>query len=1237
MVGRQLKSKRGAGAHPDAGRGQGARRVRGNGAQSTPADGVRSPLWRRVLVGLLSMVVLPLCLLLALAGGIGYFRLLQGPVSVNFLVDPVKVGINSGLSGLTADFDDVIVTLAEDGGLELRLRNLELSDPGVGAVVSAPQAAIGLSHSSLWSLQASPERVELIEPRVSLVYERDSGFSLTFARPTGRSTAAQGAAPAGQLGSGAAPGRLPGRPKGVFNLSKLFADGSKGDKKPAATSASGLREVGLRNATVVLEAEGNRSIWQVPRLLVDFERRKQGNIVSGSVRVSSSGRIWSATFRAEDEPAGDAVGLTTSIRDLVPQEIAKAVPGIGGLEFLDAPTSADIRARFTRGGEILGAEVSVEVAGSRVSLPEMDGPLLALDEGVLNFAYVPAEQKLTLKSSLVRSGETALFLSGDAVGRPASDGLQNWDFEMHVSPDLVKEAGAEAGRGGVEGGVVRGRADLRRGLIHVDDGKFALAGGTILVNGEIDFTSSPGSKIDGTFSGMPAPRLAALWPSGVAAAGREWFQANLRDGQVRAGKIAYRSGRHLEPRVSKASTGDTQFVVTLQAADVLFDPVPGMPPLMAPRALARFENDALEVTMPDGAMDMGGGDVVSVKQGQFVGTDLLGSGASGAVTFNFTSPAGALQKLLATKPLAGAVDDGAEPENVTGKLAGEVKIGFPLVADLKTSDVGYEITARLKEGQIPDVFDGNAIKGASLDFEVTPQAINAKGDVLIKGVAAKLNLQRIKGLDVARQPPIRLTARLDEADRKQLGIDAGGLVSGEVPVVLTVSETGPEDRRKVHVRADLTPAEVSLAMIGWSKPAGREAFLDFDVEASGDSGAKSLSKLQITGSDIAVAGSVGLDAKGRVTRFDFPQFSLNLVSRLTAKGLVGKDKIWKLKLGGTTYDGRAFFRSLFAVGNGGVKAGGSKTPGGDFDVEVNIDNVLGFEDVSLRGVSAKLSSRDGKLTSLKGQGGLDGGKPMAFELRGLAERGRTKRLLLVETVDAGQAFKLIGLYSNMEGGRLRLEVDLDGSGAAEKIGTLWIDNFRILGDPVVSEVVGITDESVPAIARKKVSRQVIDFDQLRAPFSVGHGQVALRDASVRGALLGATLRGNADFGNNTVDVGGTYVLLQGLNNAFGGIPFFGELLSGPRKEGLFGTNFAIRGSMKKPQVYVHPLSSIAPGIFREIFPMAPGSQSVSPRGEAVGKEVREGRSRASSSPPSVGTSGGPGRTIEGWSSETKRQ
>jgi hypothetical protein len=258
--------------------------------------------------------------------------------------------------------------------------------------------------------------------------------------------------------------------------------------------------------------------------------------------------------------------------------------------------------------------------------------------------------------------------------------------------------------------------------------------------------------------------------------------------------------------------------------------------------------------------------------------------------------------------------------------------------------------------------------------------------------------------------------------------------------------------------------------------------------------------------------------------------------------------------------------------------------------------------------------------------------------------------LVVTSNDAGQVMKLVNFYPNMQGGRMRLEVGLDGSGPAEKTGVLVVDDFKVLGDPIVTEVVSSADSGRPAISgNRNVTREVFEFTRMRAPFSVGYGQFVLQESYLKGPLMGATLRGKVDFKTKRINIGGTYIPLQGLNGALGDIPLLGPILSGVQGEGILGMTFLVEGPTSDPQVIVNPFSLVAPGIFRDIFQMTSMDPTIQVRDNAPQMPVED---RVRAAPPARSTGDKPksksqaqarakktapkaeAQAVDGWSSTT---
>jgi hypothetical protein len=130
----------------------------------------------------------------------------------------------------------------------------------------------------------------------------------------------------------------------------------------------------------------------------------------------------------------------------------------------------------------------------------------------------------------------------------------------------------------------------------------------------------------------------------------------------------------------------------------------------------------------------------------------------------------------------------------------------------------------------------------------------------------------------------------------------------------------------------------------------------------------------------------------------------------------------------------------------------------------------------------------------------------------------------------------------------------------------------------------------------------------------------LEESYLKGPMLGATLRGKVDFRTKRVNIGGTYIPLQGLNGGLiGDIPLIGQILTGTQGEGVLGMTFAVQGSTSSPQVIVNPFSLVAPGIFRDIFQMTSMDPTIQVRDD-VGQQAAwpsvQGATASETPPPS---------------------
>jgi hypothetical protein len=670
--------------------------------------------------------------------------------------------------------------------------------------------------------------------------------------------------------------------------------------------------------------------------------------------------------------------------------------------------------------------------------------------------------------------------------------------------------------------------------------------------------------------------------------------------------------------------------------------------LAVPRALLRIEGNTLEIDVPEAHIGPAGNKRITLKASRIVVPALGDPAPRAEIEARAQGPLAVLLD-LASREQVGLLKSGAIPPGADGKVEAHWRLVVPLAERLKPADLRVEGKVRITEGRFPDAVGPHDVTGGNFTIALTEKAIDLKGEMLLAGILAKASGQWLMGEPRDRQSPLTITARLDTADRRQLGLDIDEFVQGEVPVEVQLA-AGEQSRRTVQVAADLTGAELMLDGLAWRKPAGRAARLAFDVVRPAAGKGLELDNFKLAGDNITIDGHVQIGPDNKPLSYRFPGFSLNVVSNLEVEGQRRKDGIWEVKARGKTFDATELIRTHYALDQaarpGAVKAGAAVSKG--FDLEATVDTVLGLSDTSLRQVRIRMSERGGIMTALDFAAGLEGGGTLSARL--VPAPGQP-RIINAQTDNAGQALKLVGLYTSMLGGQGEVKLNLDARGGADRSGAITIRKFRVLGDPVVYEVLQSAEDGRPETAAaavggrrpgQRIVREEIAFDELRGTIAGGNGQLALESLGAHGPLVGFSLRGKVDLRSRRVALGGTYVPLSGINRALSGIPVVREFFTGPRGEGVFGFTYAVQGSMSEPQVLVNPFSIVAPGVLREIFQMAPENPRVPPAPEpGRTSPTPPGRGpRIRASPPSAPArpqaAPGDARVLDGWSSESTR-
>ena len=564
---------------------------------------------------------------------------------------------------------------------------------------------------------------------------------------------------------------------------------------------------------------------------------------------------------------------------------------------------------------------------------------------------------------------------------------------------------------------IDGRLLTGRRQLEIKQADLAVAGGRLLLNASVGLGEGGEYSIGGRLAPGPLRALNYMWPEALASHAREWVHKNVIAGTVIAGKFEFSAAKSGGPRTGANDKG-ARFnqSVALEARDVQLVSPFGSLPIFAERALVTTSGDQLEVSLPTAAASFGRTRSLNLKQVRFEVGDIWSQEPEGRLGFQLAGRLRDAAGLIGTAGIGMAAHNDvldAIQKKATGKIDGRLDLILPLY---DKPDWAPRVSGKLqiKEVRVKDVFAKHDISGGSFNLNLAPKSINADGEMLVDGVGTKLAWQYILDAPLESQPPIRIEARLDEADRKKLGIKLNHIVRGIVDVeVSLIPRQGGGVGSKV--RADATNATISVESLAWVKPAGRQTQLEFDL-MPGEQDTVALDGLRVVGDGIAIQGKALLDAKFDLKSFSLPHFSIDRVTRLEINGKADKRGIWKVIVKGQTFEGRSLFKSLFQAGHvsGAPEVSPEQRVG--LDLEAEVATVLGFWNSRMSNVRMSLSKRQGLIQAMQLEGRLEGDKL----LKAAVVRGRSnRRELHAFSDDAGQALTLVGFYPNSRGGRLR--------------------------------------------------------------------------------------------------------------------------------------------------------------------------------------------------------------------------
>ncbi|MEM4409596.1 MAG: AsmA-like C-terminal domain-containing protein, partial [Candidatus Caldarchaeum sp.] len=637
--------------------------------------------------------------------------------------------------------------------------------------------------------------------------------------------------------------------------------------------------------------------------------------------------------------------------------------------------------------------------------------------------------------------------------------------------------------------------------------------------------SSPLAYVKAELKELSVDELKHHWQGRFLPHTYSWVQANILGGRVEHASIA------LTLRWDSRDQG-----IRLEAIEGRGEYLDGtckciasLPPLRDASGTISFTKDHFSAYVAKGRLGS-----ITVGSGTTLITGISGKAPVVHITANVE---GALKDAISIAKGAGVrlelpVPDG--DEDIRGTFGATLAATFPMY---KTPSLGKEMTIRAD------------IKGAEANLSVPGGGRLSEGEL-------ELHVKTRKGEE-------KRTLTIKKALlQSPLGIS--GNVSGSVTLTGTNGTSS-----ETTVLLDLNEASLAVPLTNWHKPPRVPANL-------------TLRRIGTMGWEFKLLGN-GLSVEGNTiasgTRFEQITFTRFLVGTTDVKGTIERDTdgAYEISIEGEALDGEHFLRSL-RLGEGArdyaQSAYGSKPQRYHFPLRLTTklgQATLGG-DRQIKSVSARADYDGKRWRYITAHGTLKHGREIALEFT--SDEVGSK--LTLSSEDAGETLRLLDLYENINGGKLKLAANFDGKNGVK--GKVVIEDYKLLKAPTLTRV--LTLASLTGIVNL-ISGEGIEFKRLEAPFTKTGKTVEIKDAIAWGDSLGISAKhGLIQLDTGTLEFEGFVVPAYTLTRVVGLIPLLGKVITGGKLSGIIAVSYKLRGEIDNPNISVNPMSILTPGILK---------------------------------------------------------
>lgn len=1085
-------------------------------------------------------------------------RLFLGPISLGPFAGDLRSSLSRVVPGLLVRFDDAALEWSrEESRLDLVILGAKVFDENQRIIAQAPKAEVGLAVIPFLKGHIEVRRIALVGVQLTLVHSKDGVLRLGVAGERGQGDILQ-------------------------RIRDAIAKSDHGSSTLESFEVDKARLAFYEEETGVFLV-APRARLQVTRGSGDADNPKGAvkATVDADVEISGKPARVEAVLRL---PAhGNDITGDASITGLSLKALAANAQFFSFLAPFDL--NADMTGSFAlaHGTRVRAADFGIGAAGTVNGL----GRPLHVRAFRVTGRYDGATGRLLIDDSALEGVQAQAHLNGSGnLGFDSQGVLAKVTLDLQLDKLAIDMPGVMGRSVSLARAAVRGSYTPATQTLAVEQA-FVFGGPlSAKLAGRVQLAQdrSPAIDIDGNIAAIGVRDLLRFWPLQAAPGARDWIDANVSAGRLGPVLIhTHIPAGALDAPALPESAVNLSFPVS--GATITY--IHGLTPMTGVQGTAVLTGDTFKAAVDSAAV----GPLV-VSNGRAVIPNLHVHGTQGTISAHVAGSVPEVLALIDQKPLHYPSRFHIRTATAKGDADVSLSVRVPMLHDLSVSQLDIAVQAATTNLGLA-LNDHLTIANGAVNFAVDNSSLHAVGTVSVGSANLGIDWSELFNPKGQTSTRLKVNGSVSDAAREALGIKASDYLSG--PVGVNGELDGYRGKiQRAQLKLDLTPALVTVKLLGFRKPAGSaaQALLNLRMDANGN---VRNADFLLSGAALAARGSARLGPNGTLQALDLPifksgttdDFALSL-TRDPAQGVT-------VSMTGHSFDDQELLKSDSKPQSTTPQSANDEPPE-PYHISSRLDRVVMRDGVVLAPFALTLS---GVGTAPRAMS-LNAMQSKTAQLTGTIANGEDGTHVSFAAGDAGLLLRGLFGSSSLKGGTLAIDAIAATPAASAKgmpglpeyKGKLTISDFTVVNQPFLTRL--FSAGSFGGLA-DLMRGKGIAFDKLETPFDY-HGTVlTVREARATGPSLGLTADGYYDLKSNQLGLQGAFTPLYGINGVLGSLPILGSVLGSKKGEGLIGVTYSASGSADDPNVFVNPLSMLTPGILRRIFqgnpPSAPPAQA----------------------------------------------